>query len=99
MYVHTYIDAIHYSEVPMSHRPATCSYLSEGDVVELATVVGEAHLLTQSLHVLQWVHTRAEDEEHWGGRACLLEGDLKWNGPLLHVLGTQLLLYKQSGKG
>ena len=46
--------------------------LSQGDVVEVTVVSGEAHLLTEGLHVFQRVHSWGEDEEHRGLRARLL---------------------------
>lgn len=65
--------------------------------MEILLVCGEAHLLAQSLHLLEGIDTRTQHEEHWSCRACLLEGDLKGNVLLLHVLCTQLLLDKETG--
>ena len=66
--------------------------LPKGHIVEVLVVSSEAHLLAQSLHILQGVHTWGEHKEHRSARTCLFVRLLKWDAPLLCVLGAKLLL-------
>ena len=62
--------------------------LSQGDVVEVTVVAGEAHLLAEGLDVLERVHARGEDEEHRGLRTRLLVRLGELHGLTLRVLAS-----------
>ena len=75
-----------------------CAYLSQRNVVKVASIQSEAKLPTDSLYILEGVHSWTKDKEDGSGRASLFVRHFKWNGPLLYILGTQLLLNVKSVK-
>ena len=68
------------------------THLSQGHIVEVASIESKAELLSHSLNILERVHSRAEDKEDRSGWPSLLIGHFKWYGPLLNVLSPQLFL-------
>ncbi len=64
--------------------------------MEVAVVQSEPELLSNSLHILERVHPGTEHKEHRCGRPGLFVGHLEWDGSLLNILVTKLLLNKQS---
>lgn len=66
--------------------------------MKVAIVKCEPQLPTNSLHVFEGVHSRAEHKEHRGAWACLLIGDFKGDGPLLNIFGAKLLFNIQTAR-
>ena len=66
--------------------------------MKVPIVKGEPQLPTNSLHVLEGIHSRTEHKEHWGAWARLLIGDFKGDGPLLNIFGAKLLFNIQTAK-
>lgn len=53
---------------------------------------------TLFLHILQWVDSWGQDEEHWRCRSRFLKGCCKIQGSPYHVFTAKLLLYKISAR-
>lgn len=60
----------------------------------LCNCMESLHDSTQWFHILKWVHSRGEDEEHWRGRTTLPVGLCKFSLSALCVLHPKLLLHK-----
>lgn len=66
--------------------------------MKVPIVKGEPQLPTNSLHVLEGIHSRTEHKEYWGAWARLLIGDFKGDGPLLNIFGAKLLFNIQTAR-